>query len=161
MRQLRNKYITDFKNGMLSPFEIDQVQSTHIGKRDSDFEKSVKLSNEQMQNKIDFVINNAKADGTGVETELDKINTELSVRGYRHSINSTGDYKTELEAQLLEAETAYTNSGDDPALLPVVSSIKEKLDRVKKMKKPFVRINSDGTVSEVNENQIRRDFLDK
>ncbi len=159
--KLLKMYITDFKNGMLSPFEIDQVQSTHIGKRDSDFEKSVKLSNEQMQNKIDFVINNAKADGTGVETELDKINTELSVRGYRHSINSTGDYKTELEAQLLEAETAYTNSGDDPALLPVVSSIKEKLDRVKKMKKPFVRINSDGTVSEVNENQIRRDFLDK
>jgi hypothetical protein len=33
--KLLKTYITDFKNGMLSPFEIDQVRSTNIGKSDS------------------------------------------------------------------------------------------------------------------------------
>jgi hypothetical protein len=163
--KLLKTYITDFKNGMLSPFEIDQVRSTNIGKSDSPLVKNIKASNEEMQAAVNYLI----ADDGTINYDPDKIqqiNDELNVRKKGYTINTAEEAGAIERSRLAQKQKEYEDSKFNPELKGEVETIQARVDKLNDINKvsTFVKIANDennlGEIIKLNKNQLIREFLD-
>jgi len=163
--KLLKTYITDFKNGMLSPFEIDQVKSTHIAKADSPLVKNIKASNKEMQAAVNYII----ADDGTINYDPDKIqqiNDELDARGKGYTINTAEEALAKEKSRLAEKQKELEDSGGNPEIQGEVDTIQARVDELNDINKvsSIVKIKDHednlGEIIKLNKNQLIRDFLD-
>jgi hypothetical protein len=150
---------------MLSPFEIDQVRSTNIGKSDSPLVKNIKASNEEMQAAVNYLI----ADDGTINYDPDKIqqiNNELNARGKGYTINTAEEAHALEKSRLAKKQQELKDSGGTPEIQGEVDAIQARVDKLNDINKvsTFVKIknheNNFGEIIKLNKNQLIREFLD-